>query len=149
MKLPPEDCIECLRGIKNNKNFDGIGFDHSEFSADFHVLGRVELAGWEGTSIYWDLPVGDALAELLKQTDKKSGEIKFKFGAIRLAREKLDDYAKRYKDRFAYELYPEDGIDYHGNILLSLSLDKARKQTVCGFLANEFIRIHRQDIQNT
>jgi hypothetical protein len=149
MDLPPDDCVEFLRGVKDDKEFDGEGFDHSIFSSDIHDLDRDELIDWQGTSINWDLKNGDALGQLLKLTDeRKNNEIKFKFGAIRIPREKLDAYAKRYHNKLAYEHHIENGNDYHGHILFSKTLERSRRQTICAFLANDFILIHRQENNN-
>lgn len=149
MDIPPDECVEFLRGIRNDEDFDGTGFDHSVFSSGFQVLNIEELHGWAVTSINWDLPDGDALGQLLSQTNpKKNDEIQFKFGAIRIPREKLDQYIKRYKSKLDYEIRVENGNEYHGHILLSTDLEKKRKQTICTFLANAFIEIHKQENQN-
>ena len=149
MNLPPDDCREFLRGIKDDKYFDGKGFDHSLFSSDFHDLGTDELKDWKGTSINWNLPSGDALGQLLTQTiPNNNNELKFKFGAIRIPREKLDDLAKRHENKLGYEIRPENENEYHGHILLSNDLDKPRKQTICAILANALIDIHRQENQD-
>jgi len=144
MQLPPENCCEFLRGIKDDRYFDGIGFDHALFSSDINELDIEELENWYGTSINWDLQNGNALEQLLVQ--KKDNEIVYGFGAIRIPRAKLDAYAKRYNNKLAYEIREEGGNIYHGHILFSRDLDKSRRQTICAFLANDFVEIHKQEI---
>ena len=147
MNFPPDDCTEFLRGIKDDSDFDGVGFDHTIFSSDIGPLGVADLQDWEGTSVNWDLVDGDALSQVLGQLNKND-QIKFRFGAIRIPKSVLDEYVNRHNKKLSYEIRAENGNDYHGHILFAKSLEKKRRQTICGFLANAFNEIHRQEHQN-
>lgn len=144
MNTPPDDCIILFRGVVDGRYFDGVGFDHTLFSSDLHDIEG--LSDWVGTSINWDLNTGGALEQLLFMRDERKGNsIKFKFGAIRIPREEVDKLMSRYKNQLAYEIKPENGNEYHGHILIGKAVDKARRQTICAYLANTFTEIHKQN----
>jgi len=146
MNLPPDECVEFLRGIRNDDDFDGVGFDHTLLSSDLHAI--AELDGWIGTSVNWDIPGGNALKQLMTQP-RRDGELHFQFGAVRIPREILNYLVeKRYKNDVAYEIRPENGNDYHGHILLKNSLGKSRKQSICAHIVIAIAEIHRQGNQN-
>ena len=146
MEIPSDECVDFLRGVRNDEFFDGRNFTHSSLSSDFHNHDSDELKDWQVTSINWDLPSGGALRQLLTQT-RKNGELQFKFGAIRIPRKDLDDLAKRWNNKIGYEIRPENENEYHGHILLSKDLDRPRRQTICAHLLFAIPTIHRQENQ--
>lgn len=141
MKLPPEDCVDCLKGVINDEPIFGERFDYSVFSDCKPVD---ELVGWEGSSVNWDLTDGGALEELLKRT--KKGHPQFKAGVIRIPRSEIDKIIKRYgSDILGYELREDNGNKYHGNILFSLGLKPRQKTTITSLIVNAYVMHYKQD----
>ena len=139
MTLPPDDCLDCLKGIRNMESSFGEGFDYTVFSDSKPIA---ELGGWDGSSVNWDLPRGRALEQLLSQT--KNGQIQFKAGAIRIPRLEIDKIIRRYgAENLSYELREENGNHYHGHILFSHSLKPKQKTTISSLLVNVYIEYHK------
>ena len=141
MEKPPDDCVEFLRGINNDNNWDGEGFDLSIFYDNFNeITGRDELTGdWKGTSINWDLVGGEALNQLMSQD-------RYAFGVARFPRFILDKLSQRYEPNFDYEIFPEEGNDYHGHILMNYdNLKRPRRQTIAALIADSLSFMHRKN----
>jgi hypothetical protein len=140
MTLPPDDCHDCLKGLVNNQSFFGNGHDYTLFS---DVKPVIELTGWNGSSVNWDLPEGGALEDLLNK--KKNGEIHFKAGAVRVPRIEIDKTIKRFGNEcLAYELREENDNKYHGHILFCASLEPKQRTTICSLLANSITEHHER-----
>jgi hypothetical protein len=146
MNLPPDNCVDFLKGIINGEKLIGPRlFDHTVFS---EVQPVKELTGWNGSSINWDLLGGNALNQLLDQKNKV-GEVKFKFGVIRIPRKALIDLIIRYgSENLGYELREENGNIYHGHVLFISTMESRDKTTICAILANEFTQMYKQGHQN-
>lgn len=139
--LPPDDCHDCLKGLRNEEPFFGNGFDYTVFS---DVKPLAEPAGWSGSSVNWDLPDGGALVELLRRT--KNNEIQFRAGALRIPRSEIDKLIRRHgAHNLSYELREENGNVYHGHILFSSSMNPKQRTTISAQLANAYINHHKQE----
>jgi hypothetical protein len=142
--LPPDDCVEFLKGIKNKETMYRGVFDHGLFSEDFGPV--PELPGMNGTSINWDLQDGGALEQILKQVARGNISPKFKEGAMRIPREVLDELIKKYgSENFGYELREENGNIYHGHILVSPSLQSRHRVTICAVIVTAFTELHLRE----
>lgn len=141
MTLPPDDCLDFLKGLRNEEPVFGDGFDYTVFS-DAKPL--AELDGWNGSSVNWDLPDGGALRELLKRT--KNEQIQFKAGAIRIPRSEIDKLIRRHgPNNLAYELREENDNVYHGHILFSSAMNPKQKTTISAQLVNAYTQHHKQE----
>lgn len=146
MELPPDDCVDCLKGVINNDPVfvDKEELDYSLFSDAKPVT---ELAGWNGSSVNWDLPNGEALQELMNR--RKNGRLQFRTGVVRIPRSEIDKVVRRYGDNnLAYEIRSENGNDYHGHILFSQALPPRQKTTICAILVYAISEFHKQEQQD-
>ena len=145
MTLPPDDCLNCFKGIRRAEVLLGEGVDYSVFS-DAKPL--PELNGWNGSSVNWDLSIGGALQELFDRPLDADGQPHFKFGAISIPRIEVDKIISRYGDNnLAYELREDNGNIFHGHILFSDTLEPRQKTTIYGALVYVSIR-HPREYQN-